>query len=658
MNKLKKIGRGLDLNIVLVVLAFLLYLAVFFSSIAYTTLDSKNYIDGGWKYALSTFRHHHVQSFGNNVFFTYGALSTKLITTVNNLDTGRDFLISVLLALMLFSFCAFSVIYSIYKYEPQKKLLSLGILAAAALCLLNISGIDVLFFVTLIVIYPRIVSEISFKERLILLLGPSLLATYKNSFLICLMPILIIAAIQIKHKKLTQRLLRSALIIFLPIIILWLEGVSFLNLPKYLWYAVRNSLAYGEFMNLADNRGLCLLFFFSFLAYALIKLFLAIYQSNFKANKPWMPIIILGGELWIIFIALKEAITRSDAHLIVFLPFIFYIIYGLLILVGGLLRTKRQYYYLAALAIVIIFGIKPLAATNKNLVFGYTRHQYFLTAKDQLDFKNPVKYFDYSYFNKEKNLSRKNFELISGQTEVLRKNLAEFAAMKEINLNSQSVVGYGNSVFFLPTLAPMDYAYSPFIQNYPAQPPQLFDPLYLDYLKEHPKQLVLWDKIAPNIDSKIPGQDLPDTTYYLQTNYYPVAQDSDHGLFILAKKPEPIKNPQCTGTHLSTSLNSLVNINSNSTKIQVGISTPLLNKLTDTVYKKPIYWMYLYGKTGNPRLFRIVPATMSDDFYVHPWLPFVTDNRSGDSTNLKAIKIFSSDNHKSKLSVTEISCTP
>jgi len=637
-----------------IIIVALLYIGIFFTSLAYTTIDKNNYIDGGWKYGLSSFRHHHTQSFGNNVFFTYGPLSTRIVTTVNNQDTVKDFVVGLIIITGLLGLCLYSLISALRSYDYKDKLLVGGTIAIGSICMLSIVGVDILFFITLLAVYKRVMTEEHLTQKLLLLAGPALLATYKNSFLITIILVLLLAGLSLLY-PLKKKLLSVVSLLLLPLAFLVFEGVSVLNLPTYLGYAFKNSLAYGDFMNLTDHPGVCTTFFWIFIAYAALCSITVLFEARLKPRKLMAIGPLLIGEFWIIFIAMKEAITRSDAHLLVFLPFIFYMLMRILISLNKFLRLNFIQYTLVSLAIFLIC-VRIFAPMNKRLILNFTRQQYFTDVINQVSLRDAFKHYDYAYFTKERRISQQTFSSLQSQTDNIRQSLHQY--LDEHNLHKPALVGYGNSIFFLPAVEPKNYLYSPFMQNYPAQPPQLFDKLYKDFLVRHPDYLVFWDKVAPNIDSKLPSQDLPQTDRYLQTEYTVAASDKDHGMFVLAKKNAvPISNKGCGTKTFETHLGNPIEIGKEARSIRIFMDQSPKNKLKDALYKKPIYEIYLYDKSGDQRQFRIVPATLEDNFYVNPWLPFITDNRAEDSFQVSKINLASSDQRTPPMEVSITSCS-
>ena len=651
---LSRLNKGSLRHKIPIIIIVILYVGIFFTSLAYTTIDKNNYIDGGWKYGLSSFRHHHTQSFGNNVFFTYGPLSTRIVTTVNNQDTIKDFIVGLIIITGLLGLCLYSLVSALRSYDYRDKLLEGGTIAIGSICMLSIVGVDILFFITLLAVYKHVMTEERLSRKLLLLAGPALLATYKNSFLITIILVLLLAGLSLRY-PFKKKILSVVSLLLLPLVFLVFEGVSVLNLPTYLIYTLKNGLAYGDFMNLTDHPGICTTFFWIFIAYACLCSATALFETRLKPRKLVAIGLPLIGEFWIIFIALKEAITRSDAHLLVFLPFIFYMLMRILMVLNKFLRLSFMQYTLVSLAIFLIC-VRIFAPMNKRLILNFTRQQYFTNVINQISLREVVKHYDYAYFAKERKISQQSFSNLTSQTSLIRQSLNEY--LDKNHLHNVKIAGYGNSLFFLPATAPANYVYSPFMQNYPAQPPQLFDKLYKDFLVQHPDYLVFWDKIAPNIDSKLPSQDLPQTDRYLQTEYTVAASDKDHGMFILAKKNvAPSNNEKCSAKTFKTHLGNSIEIGNDARSIRIIMDQSLRNKLKDTIYKKPIYEIYLYDKSGNQRQFRIVPATLEDNFYVNPWLPFIADNRAEDSFQVSKINLASSDQRTPPMEVSITSCS-
>lgn len=634
-----------------------LYIGVFFGTFTYTSLSTN--VEQGWEYALASFRHHPEQSYGNGIYYTYGPLSPHVVTIVHSLDTAHNFIISILIVSAVLALCLFGLLRAFKHNGNKTKLLCLGVFAVAVSCSLNIDlSIDVLFYSTLIATYSYLAEENKYKYKLGAALGLILLSTYKNSFLIALLPVLAIIGLTYPAKNWFRRILGTVLLVFLPILILVIDGVSTSGIPRYLWYSLNNSLAYSQFMNNTLHPKIVIAFWLLFIIYTTTKIVKLLLKrsKNLKLvyAKPHLPqVALVVGELWIIYVVLKEAITRSDQHLIVFLPFVLWILVSLLFQLRFFSQVSSQ-----KLILIFIILLAPTLLVTESInerLDTLTRSQTLNTILDQVTLRDVLKYYSYDSFLEAKQQSQVVTNAINNQAKTLRNSFISYLQENQLRPGDQSIVGLNNDIFYLPAFRPVQYLYAPSLQNFEAQPTTLYDRIDLNYIENHPNYYIFWDTTVPSIDGRLPSEDLPMTYNYIQNRYSIVASDSVKGLYLLGKSHGVLSKNVCSSSTTVGHLGTMTKISGTTTELKVNIQTSSLYKLKYLAYKYPIYTMQL--KDGRQdESFRAIPSSLSDGLYIRPWLPLLTGNGVGQNFTPNQFKLSSSDNSKPSLKLTQMAC--
>ena len=632
----------------LLAVGFLIYLGIFFSAFRYNSLLPN--IESAWQYGLASFRHHPEQSYGNNVYYTYGPLVTHIVTTVHSLDTvSHDFVLSIALVTLLLGLCLYGLFRALGSYAAPRNLLFVGMFAVALVCTMTV---DILFFATLLAMYGYLTKEPDYRRRLLAVLGLIMLATYKNSFLIALLPILVIVGLSYPARQWYKRAGLAVGLVLVQLFALVLGGVSVANLPRFLSYAVQNARAYGQFMSLDLHPQFVPVFLGLFAVFAAVKLSQAVYK---RSSEPLVShLFILSGELWILFVVLKNAIVRSDVHLILFLPFVFYLVAGTVLSLRAVTRLAPRRF--GAVFIVLLAAAVVSAGVVNERVDMIPSQLTKQTIGAQLTLRDVFDYYNYANFSHKRSASQATLSLVTGQTRLLRTNFAAYLAARHQNVDNQYVVGYNNDIFYLPALAPAHYLYGSALQNFAAYPPRTFDSLYLQYLKDHPDYYVFWDNVASSIDYRLPAEDLPDTIRYLQTHYQTVVSDAGAGLYILGKRPAA-SQPKPLACHDYTSdsrLGSAVSLLPNASRVRVVMNFSPVYKLRDIVYKDPVYTIQLIKRQSLEGVFRVTPDSLARGMYVNPLLPLIAGNPA--PFNIDRFVITANDNSRTGFSVTQTVC--
>ncbi|HUD06352.1 MAG TPA: hypothetical protein VMR34_00545 [Candidatus Saccharimonadales bacterium] len=632
---------------------------LFFGTFAYFSLSPN--IEQGWEYAIASFRHHSYQSFGNGVYYTYGPLSHHIISIVDNLDTAHNFIVGIFIITVILALCLFGLLRSFKYYDIKSKILCLGVFAVAIICALPIDlGVDILFYTTLIATYYYLVKEKEFKYKLLASLGLIILSTYKNNYLIVLFPILFIVGLSYSTTKLYKKILGILFLLLLPLIVLLFDGISPVGLPRYLWISLINSLAYSQFMNNTLHPKIVATFFALFIVYAITKLYRLLINNKKRLKFVWLKPSLLNlsivlGELWVIFIALKEAITRSDQHLMVFLPFVFWVVTNLILQSRLFSKISKRATVLIGFIVfvVVVIGTGYTISILGNLGTG----KYFNrdAIVKQVSLIDVINYYNYNTFLYSKEQSQDVTNELIKQTAPLRANFISYLVRNHINPSEQYVLGLNNNIYYLLTFNPVKYLYSPSLQIFDAQPTELYDKYDLNYIERHPNYFIFWDTSVASIDGRLPFEDLPMTYRYIQQNYSIVASDSAQGLYILGINKHLVPKSECTSTSSENSLGQVVSILPNTTELRVNIQIPTLYKIKYFIYKDPVYTTETIDGQQTES-FRSIPSSLSDGLYIKPWLPFLTDNSTQNFSPTK-FEISSSDNSKTSFKLTQLACS-
>lgn len=597
-------------------ICFILFL-LFNYFLMYQLADVNNNIDGSWKFTLSNLRHTD-QTLGKDVFFNYGPSFEKL----NVFPTGNDsifnfFIGNVLfLAILVSTFFVISFWMKKIKSVPRNKyyaLIGVSILA------LSIYGIDTLFYALLFFSLLAVRYIKDYRVKTTILVGLEIFALYKFSFtfaFLMLLPLAFFALpkeISIK-KSLIQ--LTSAILLFYALycLITWNLSLAFF---KYIYYGLINSIHYNEFMSLgySINTFIVGAYVLAFLALVII-IFLLIYDKYKKLKNKnnifnWsIPCVLLIG---VAFFTLKQSVVRSDGHLLAFIPFIYVLIALLAYMSGGFIKIRST---LVPIIIFCMIGF-TLNISLYNRLIGDT-HSYLNSRMNIAKAAIVNNRLSYPSF---KNKSRVNNQDIQGRSVETSKIEAEL--IKSVPRGSTIIV-FGNTTVLAETLAD-NYIirYMPFLQNYSAHPPQLFDNLYIETLKKNPSAYVFVEETEGSVNERFVAHELNNLFQYLRYNYTPVVKDVEHRQYILQLTGD--KNEKCKpyGTQqakeeVAISVPNVPLLGEQYLKMQAEINTPLSEKAISLLVKKPVYKIIIINTSGGRMDWRTTESTLEHGVAVKP----------------------------------------
>lgn len=641
---LKKTGK---LKVSLILVGVFLYTCLFFSSFKTHALNTQNNIDGSWSYALASLRHSDFQSLGNDTFFTYGPLSVKIITTVHHQDGLVDFLVSIGLISILYALCLSLIVYALSEMRIREILAVIGLLL---LTLIGEPSIDMLFLATLLISLPAVFSSSSLLTKHLLLSGPLIISTYKNNMLITWL--LIMALLSLSAKRPIQKLLSLGAFVISYYLVLVALGVSVFNVPAFLIYSIKDALAYNEFMALTTYSGYTVTFFIVLLFFGSAKLVLFI-NKNVETikNIHYTKLLPLIAEVWVLWVAFKEASTRSDGHIIFFFPFLFYMASSLIMSAYPNIRNKVAYY---AWLPACFLPVMVISVINAPHILGTPKRFYAKRTIKNFLLIDAAHRYSYSYFKYQRFASQVGFNGLVSDVSDLRSSLADFSKMS--GHKDPVIVGYTNTIFYLPAVT-ANYRYAPFLQTYQAFPTQLFDRLFTDYLVSNPDTLVFWTNINPAIDGRIPNYDLPGTYKFIQDNYTIVAQDDSKGLFVYGKNSSnKIELPKNCATIVKKSFtNTPTNLDLNTKHFSVKIHDNS-HFLIDILYKKPVFSLYLFNEFDQNKIYRTTPSLLSVGIDTDPFIPSLKPAVANENFKVNRFMVYSSDSREAELTITQKIC--
>lgn len=635
--------NGKKKSILILALLFV-YSTLFFSAFKLYPLDTRNNIDGSWSYAIASLRHHDEQSLGNDIFFTYGPLSTKIISTVHHSDQINDYIVSILLITTVYFLCILLILYSASRLSDS---LLMVFIALSALLLVGVPMIDLLFFVTLLIAVLGFNPKNSIANQLILLSGPILISAYKNNLLIAMLVLALFMIVFQDSLKKGVKFIFAFLALYAALLVAL--GISVTKVYSFLSISILDALDYNEFMSLATNKEYTITFFLTLMFFACIKLVKthSVTSASLSGWILWKKWLIDLAEIWILWVVFKEASTRSDGHVIVFIPFMFYIAARVIFM----LLPRVSIIHSVVIVGIASFSTFVFMVQNVPELSGIPKRIYAKRTIENVTFKEFFKTYDYQQFIKYRQESINSFEGLKKDVSGLRTSLEQSGQYNE----DRPIVAYTNTIFYLPAVTD-NYRYAPFLQTYQAFPTSMFDKLFIDYLKNNPETLVFWTNINPSVDGRIPTQDLPDTFQYIRQNYDIVAEDAEKGLYLYAKSPQKSHPSQlCTIKHKESFTNTPTPISKDTNEIAVKVHAGSRFAL-DILYKKPVYKIYLYDDLGRNKIYRTTPSLLEAGLQIDPFLPTLISAPNEDNFEISKFMVSASDQRELKINIEEITC--
>lgn len=605
-------------KLLLVVIACqVLCFAYFFS---YKVVDIHNSIDGSWQFTLSEARNAPGE-LGADLLYTYGPMFERLAVYPVPADGFFAFLTIALLFVAMLIASVLAVISFWRTYVAHNRLLAWIIATLAGYVLLTITQIDSLFYLSLLVTILAARREQNPWLRTAILCGLALFSLYKVSFSITFLVALPAAFIVSAELNQIRRALMQWLIAVAGYVVLFVvtTGGSLFDFVRYLSVGLQNSIAYNEFMSLgfADNKAIVIAF--ALIYFTSAALCLGLYVYLFK-RRSWRNDIVFASIFifFVSFFVFKQSVVRSDDHLLAFTPFL-----PLILLAPALLITTVKKVLPGKTKLLAV----SFAALCLGCLAGHLLLQNTLQSKTPADFVAQRAGFVADGVGN----SSLNYAAFSGARNQIAADLssreAEISAVKaelDAKYPGQTIVVYGNTTILSDFLREgRNVLQAPFIQNYAAFPPQLFDPLYIDFLAEHPDALVFLEETEASINERIPAHELNDFFMYLANNYKQIFKNPAGTQFILQRIDS--KKEQCQalsyaeqtkGTSLA--IPPLKLTHNQYIKMKVDLPPSLAEAAVGAFLKSPVYNLTLINQDGGTMIRRTTPSILAHGVAVNP----------------------------------------
>ncbi len=608
------------------VLGFLVCFNFYFS---FGVADTSNSIDGSWQYTLSGLRHA-PQSLGVDIFFNYGPLFERSIVFTNASDTLHDFVTSNLLIGFIFLLCCISIVLFVKHWVPRGKKGIAYVLFGVTYVILTINQIDTLFFLVALTGLLAIRRENRLWVQLLLLLGLQLFSLFKFDLTLYLLALTPVALFTSFKKVELYRTLRRFLLFICTYYTAYLALTGDLSLGffRYIRYGLTNALYYNEFMSLpfAQNKNLLLL------VIAVVAIVTAVFTAVMiralmikKPEKKWDAIASMLLALATMLILFKHAAVRNDGHLLALSPILLVPFLALVAcihskaIVGK--RIAGQFTRSSSLSIAAAAVAWCMALSFHWFAVNYFTNTSPLTiAEAQLKQIEPsitANRLNYGLFKERVALASTTIHKRDNEVAIINAQLSQLHGSKDL-------LFYGNTTLFGSLLdRHYNVRYAPFLQNYSAHPPTLFDPLYVSFLRDHPHALLFVEENEPSIDLRIPAHELNDTFQYIRANYKIVAQDPLRRQFVLQRIAS--KQEACTSyTTVAGNKTDLTMIPSASLapnqylKMKVIFPINPAEKLIGAAIKSPVYSIHLHSVEGGIMTMHTTETTLKHGVAVDP----------------------------------------
>ena len=617
-------------NLYAIVALFSLVVCLF-SFFGYTTFSTANNTDSSWQYSLSGLRHAG-QTLGSDVFFNYGPLYEKVLSSVHARDTLADYVVGGVLFTMVAGSSILALIRLIKNWSfAQNTRLQLGLAFGSIFLFASLTEIDVLFYICLLITIFAAQKEKSLWLKYAMLGGIYIFSLYKFSLTL---PAIVLSPIAFLENKTAKKVLQP--------ILLWLGSLAILvaayimltlsasptAFGRYMYYGLVNSIFYSEFMSLTIRDHFWeQVVYMAFFGLAVAAFGYLLYQS-LVAKRLQNRLMIAANStavMAVLYLAFKHAIVRNDNHLLGLTPLLFigdiFIMYAL-----GALRfslAKPNAWLVGVLCGVLGVSTAIHAVMFHNLASPSPR-QYIQSRAEMLAGFVTANRYDYGSFRRQVATAQTKIDVRAAELKPIQQQLAERYPKREL-------IFYGNTTLYGEALRKdRDVLYMPFLQNYSAHPPQLFDARYIEMLKRHPQALVFAEETEPSINERIPSHELNNFYQYLIHNYTVVLKNDERKQYVFARTANGSESCRETGT-FSFVDNQQVPVPRFST--QGGAYQKLVIKshpapgetLFAAVLKKPVYTIKLTTPGGAYMLRRTTPTTLAHGITVTPLYQSILD---------------------------------
>lgn len=641
--------------LILLTAIYALFLSYFFS--LYSP-DFNNKIDGSWVYSIGSLRDSN-QHIGSDIFFTYGPLSEKIITSVNSNDSVTNYITSVLLFLILViinTYVFFRFAKLVFLHSNRKiRILFLSTFIAIALTL---TSIESFFYITLLFTLFVANREENYYKKILLLVGVILFSLYKFNFtlpVLVLGPIAFISQLSIKNFVLSLIKWLPCIFLYSVFYLLMINTLDISGLVKYLYYGLASSIAYSEFMGLAYEKNLKVVIFYGLLMVINMFIFMwylfIIHKNKSKyLDDKFIPFSV--AYLFVSLLVFKHAVVRSDIHLLSYIPFL-YISLSYMLLAGLLLfprvkilqsHKKFNIFLVSSLLIFYILSIvltsfvqfKESAGLNKLISGTMSVINFRINIVSNSIRKNQLNYYSFA------EMKRNSLTGLNMYDSSIRET-------KEYLLNNNNkIIFYGNTTFLAEILDnSVNIQFMPYLQTYAAFPPKLFDDIYIEYINKYPEALIYAEELEPSIDERIPSLELNNYFQYLIHNYRIEHSNSQKNQFILKRYQD--KHEVCSSIYTTNSKDNdivhIPDINPTSNEyIKMKVyDNDIKDKIVDTglsvLIKKPIINIGLINEKGK-FVRRTTKSTLEHGISVNPLYQSIKDYSIGEPYNFDSFVIY------------------
>jgi len=645
MLRLKKNDKVFALKIITCALLGLMVLGVF----SYQSPDISNSIDGSWAYTLATLRHS-AQQLGSDVFYTYGPLFSKMPTLPLPEDTMAHYLFGVTAAsaitgLVIYTYLRLLHISSCSKHYGKYLVAGLGF---AVFLTISPTYVDSLFYLSLLAVLILVRKEVSALRKLLVLVPLAVFSLYKVSFSIAFITLLPFALMPLEYRLKNFATAAGIYITTISTTIIsfiLLGGGGLLGYIQYMKIGVINAAAYSEFMALTYSVNKVIVL--SFTALVILSIVCALlllvvhYFSKPAPERRRVENIDTAMVLMITYLTVglnyKQAVVRSDGHLLALIPILPIILIPIVYAVLYFFKPKTKNALTPSILLSLVIALLVLAVVIVKVSPGQTSFTYVrnkssvgLTAL----INNPL---NYGAFRKIGYETEKDMSLRRDSTIELRNFL------HKNNLKNKPVIFFGNTTSLSDTIS-NKVIHLPFLQNYAAFPPQLFDPMYVNTLEKNTDALIFVDENEPSINERIPMHELNEFSSYLIHNYKVIYKDSQRRQYLLARTSS--NREKC-------SVISSLSIKEGETfrpparqpgsdeyiKLRVDFDHDLRELALSAFIKPPVYMLSIYPEGGGRDPRRTTKSTLEHGISINPFYIRYTDFANGEKLRLQSLGV-------------------
>jgi len=604
------------------ILTLAVFIIAFLWAFQFNSVLATNNIDGSWPYSIASLRHS-PQKLGVNVFFNYGPLFEWSVSIVHPLDTWKDFTVGnlyvfALLALAIYTLLAFLKLWA-------KELKHFPLVLVVAGFALGLNQIDTLFYIFALIAGLTIWREKRIWSQLLMLSGLELFSLYKFSFslltlLLCVL--MFLTAIRKEALKVSGVKTLAGITLFWLVYSLVTFSLSPINVIHYFHYGIVNAIYYNEYMSLPFSSNFLILV--AFCIVVLIGMlgvgyYIYLQRAHLKPPRGYVRLVPLVIITLCTFLTYKEGVTRTDGHVLVFIPVLFMWcgLWSYFLQTNNVPSPYKQTAFLPFLIILLLFYATIYITTGDHPT-QQIRSQ--LSTYSTAITKNRL---DYATFKSVRTATVDSLHIRNN-------DLATIFSRKNLPPKGATVIFWGNTTLLSQFLTNHGYKVLllPFIQNYAAHPPTLFDPVYIHFLQQHPNAYIFEEETEGSVNEHLPSYQQNNFFEYVVHNYSVIARDDTNRQYFLKPKPAPVAetciqkpNLEFSGTVGAPIPIPNVSLQKNQyLKMQVGLGgiLTLPESILSLAVKAPIYHMNIYNQDDGLMQWRVAKTSLQHGVAVKP----------------------------------------